>query len=150
VVAGLPTAVVAGSALVVYAMITALGVEILGRALHRTPGEPRPGDDSTDALVVGLALTAGLLPVVAPGLYTGLPDWARTVLGSGVVAGTLTAVLLHTLCSQNPRSTLPVAAGKFRARALLSLVVDASIGAIRKPTDSVPAASTHTTRGDSS
>ncbi|MBF9069458.1 purine/pyrimidine permease [Streptacidiphilus sp. NEAU-YB345] len=94
-VAGLPTAVVAGSALVVYAMITAMGVELLGRALGRT----EPDGGSVDALVVGLALTAGLLPVVAPALYAGLPGWARTVLGSGVVAGTLTAVLLHALTS---------------------------------------------------
>lgn len=35
--------------------------------------------------------------MVAPDLYQGFPTWARTVLGSGVVAGTLTAVLLHAL-----------------------------------------------------
>ncbi|MEY9844426.1 xanthine/uracil permease [Streptacidiphilus sp. BW17] len=146
-VAGLPTAVVAGSALVVYAMITAMGVEMLGRALSRI----RPGGSSPDALVVGLALTVGLLPVVAPDLYPDLPDWARTVLGSGVVAGTLTAVLLHavsSLRSLTRRGEAPN--GKFRARALLSLVVDASMGAIRKPTDFVPEASSRTTEGDSS
>ncbi|MGF1425591.1 uracil-xanthine permease family protein [Kitasatospora sp. LaBMicrA B282] len=92
-VAGLPAAVVAGAALVVYAMITVMGVELLGRTLL---------GDSPDALVVGLALTVGLLPVVAPALYSGAPGWVRTVLGSGVVAGTLTAVLLNTLCSAVP------------------------------------------------
>ncbi|SOB88976.1 solute carrier family 23 protein [Streptomyces sp. 1331.2] len=87
-VAALPPAVVAGSALVVYAVITVMGVEMLGRV--------RVGD-SPDTLVVGLALTAGLLPVVAPALYTGFPAAVRTVLGNGVVAGTLAAVLLHAL-----------------------------------------------------
>ncbi|WP_201777184.1 uracil-xanthine permease family protein [Streptacidiphilus neutrinimicus] len=87
-VAGLPTAVVAGSALVVYATITVMGVEMLGRL--RLGGSP-------DAMTAGLALTAGLLPVAAPGLYAGLPEWARSVLGSGVVAGTVTAVVLHAL-----------------------------------------------------
>ncbi|GAA1942271.1 solute carrier family 23 protein [Kitasatospora viridis] len=87
-VAGLPAAVVAGSALAVYAVITVMGVELLGRA--------RAGD-SPDALVIGLALTVGLLPVVAPALYAGLPSAARTVLGNGVVTGTVAAVLLHAL-----------------------------------------------------
>ncbi|MER6298915.1 solute carrier family 23 protein [Kitasatospora sp. NPDC001539] len=88
-VAGLPPAAVAGAALVVYAVITVMGVEMLGRA--------RAGEAPDTLVVTGLALTAGLLPVVAPGLYGGFPDWIRPVLGSGVVAGTLTAVVLHAL-----------------------------------------------------
>ncbi|WP_370111061.1 uracil-xanthine permease family protein [Streptacidiphilus sp. MAP12-33] len=109
-VAGLPPAAVAGSALVVYALITAMGVEMLGRSA---------GSGSSDTLVVGLALTVGLLPVVAPALYGGFPDWLRTVLGSGVVAGTLTAVALRALfaaarltaASRAPSSPEPAEAG---------------------------------------
>ncbi|SEL53154.1 uracil-xanthine permease family protein [Streptacidiphilus jiangxiensis] len=93
VVAALPTTVVAGSALVVYATITVLGVRLLGQ--QRLGARENAPD--ADALVVGLALTAGLLPVVAPGLYAGLPDAPRSVLGSGVVAGTVAAVLLTGL-----------------------------------------------------
>ncbi|MGW6710869.1 permease, partial [Streptomyces sp. NPDC054956] len=80
--------VVGGSALVIYGIIAVMGVDMLGRT------SPGTGSGST---VIALALTAGLLPVVAPDLYQGFPVWARTVLGSGVVAGTLTAVLLHAL-----------------------------------------------------
>ncbi|MGH4033000.1 uracil-xanthine permease family protein [Actinomycetota bacterium Odt1-20B] len=86
-VAGLPPAVVGGSALVVYAVIAVMGVEMLARAGLT---------DGPNSLVAALALAAGLLPVVSPGLYAELPGWVRTVLGSGVVAGTLAAVVLHT------------------------------------------------------
>ncbi|MEU8484689.1 solute carrier family 23 protein [Streptomyces sp. NPDC048641] len=90
-VAGIPSAVVGGSSLVVYAVIAVLGVDMLRRAdLGR-------GADNSDAMVAALALAAGLLPLLSPSLYEGFPSWARTVLGSGVVAGTLTAVVLSAV-----------------------------------------------------
>ncbi|MFJ9825452.1 uracil-xanthine permease family protein [Streptomyces sp. NPDC101160] len=91
-VAGLPAAVVGGSSLVVYAVIAVMGVEMLRRAdLSGTGG---------GATAAALALAAGLLPLLVPGLYDGFPAVARTVLGSGVVAGTLTAVLLTPLLTR--------------------------------------------------
>ncbi|MCK8677800.1 uracil-xanthine permease family protein [Streptomyces lichenis] len=86
--AGIPPAVVGGSALVVYAVIAVLGVGMLRRV---------DLDDRGNAMVAAVALAAGLLPVVSPGLYDGFPGWVRSVLGSGVVAGALTAVVLHGL-----------------------------------------------------
>ncbi|MGW5530485.1 uracil-xanthine permease family protein [Streptomyces xanthochromogenes] len=93
-VAGLPPAVVGGSALVVYAVIAVMGVEMLARA--------ELGERS-NSLVAALALAAGLLPLLAPALYNGFPGWVRTVAGSGVVAGTLAAVLLHALFTTSRR-----------------------------------------------
>ncbi|GHG37981.1 uracil-xanthine permease family protein [Streptomyces zaomyceticus] len=87
--AGIPEAVVGGAALVVYAVIAVMGVEMLRRADLSGTG---PG-----SLTAALALTAGLLPLLSPDLYAGFPAWARTILGSGVVAGTLTAVVLTAL-----------------------------------------------------
>ncbi|MFD7963721.1 uracil-xanthine permease family protein [Streptomyces zaomyceticus] len=87
--AGIPEAVVGGSALVVYAVIAVMGVEMLRRADLSGTG---PG-----SLTAALALTAGLLPLLSPDLYAGFPAWARTILGSGVVAGTLAAVVLTAL-----------------------------------------------------
>ncbi|MFI9063609.1 uracil-xanthine permease family protein [Streptomyces sp. NPDC053429] len=97
--AAIPAAVVGGSALVIYGIIAVMGVTMLGRALP-TAADQAPGGSSYPT-VAALALTAGLLPVVAPDLYQGFPGWARTVLGSGVVAGTLAAVLLHALLSRS-------------------------------------------------
>ncbi|MFE5734128.1 uracil-xanthine permease family protein [Streptomyces sp. NPDC056528] len=87
--AGIPEAVVGGSSLVVYAVIAVMGVEMLRRADLSGSG--------TSSMTAALALAAGLLPLLTPGLYDGFPGWARTILGSGVVAGTLTAVLLTAL-----------------------------------------------------
>ncbi|PWI45145.1 permease [Streptomyces sp. ICBB 8177] len=86
--AGIPASVVGGSSLVIYAAIAVLGIRMLGRAELA---------DRSQSTVAGLAIAAGLLPVVAPNLYAGFPGWVGTVLGSGVVAGTLTAVVLHAL-----------------------------------------------------
>ncbi|MEU2549152.1 solute carrier family 23 protein [Streptomyces roseolus] len=97
--AGIPEAVVGGSALVVYAVIAVMGVEMLRRADLSGTG--------TGNLTAALALTAGLLPLLSPNLYAGLPGWARTVLGSGVVAGTLTAVLLTALLGRSGRRDRP-------------------------------------------
>jgi xanthine/uracil permease len=98
--AGIPEAVVGGSALVVYAVIAVMGVEMLRRADLSGPG--------TGNLTAALALTMGLLPLLSPDLYAGFPDWARTILGSGVVAGTLTAVLLTALLGRfHPGSRVP-------------------------------------------
>ncbi|MGW1592825.1 uracil-xanthine permease family protein [Streptomyces sp. NPDC002343] len=93
--AGMPEAVVGGSALVVYAVIAVMGVEMLRRADLSGPG--------TGNLTAALALTVGLLPLLSPELYAGFPEWARTILGSGVVAGTLTAVFLTALLGRFDR-----------------------------------------------
>ncbi|WP_269855957.1 uracil-xanthine permease family protein [Streptomyces sp. RPT161] len=84
--AAIPAPVVGGSSLMVYAMIAVMGVTMLHRA---------DLGDRSHAMVAAVALAVGLLPIVTPGLYAGFPGWVRTVLGSGVVAGTLTGVLLH-------------------------------------------------------
>lgn len=100
-VAGLPPAVVGGSALVVYAVIAVMGVQMLARSDLAERGQ---------SMIAAVALAVGLLPIVAPNLYGGFPGWFRTVLGSGVVAGTLAAVLLHVLfaAADRPRrSGLP-------------------------------------------
>ncbi|WP_408994816.1 solute carrier family 23 protein [Streptomyces sp. 1268] len=94
-VAGLPPAVVGESALVVYAVIAVMGVQMLARSELAERGH---------SMIAALALAVGLLPIVAPTLYDGFPGWIRTLLGSGVVAGTLTAVLLHALFTVTDRS----------------------------------------------
>lgn len=97
--AGIPEAVVGGSALVVYAVIAVMGVEMLRRADLSGTG--------TGSLTAALALAMGLLPLLTPDLYAGFPSWARTVLSSGVVAGTLTAVLLTGVLGRFGRRRRP-------------------------------------------
>ncbi|WP_369212831.1 uracil-xanthine permease family protein [Streptomyces flavofungini] len=88
VLAAVPAPVVGAAGLVIYAVIAALGFSMLARSdlAH-----------GTDGIVVALALVVGLLPMMAPDMYAGLPAWAHTVLGSGVASGALAAVLLAAL-----------------------------------------------------
>ncbi|MFF4697582.1 uracil-xanthine permease family protein [Streptomyces chattanoogensis] len=101
--AALPAPVVGGAALVIYAVIAAMGIDILRRSdlTGRTKGtEDTDGTGPTGraaTAVVALTLLAGLLPMLAPQLYAPLPGWARTLFGSGVPAAALTAIVLSAL-----------------------------------------------------
>jgi xanthine/uracil permease len=39
----------------------------------------------------------GLLPILVPGLYSKFPQSAQLILGNGLAAGTLTAVLFNII-----------------------------------------------------
>ncbi|MHB6906361.1 uracil-xanthine permease family protein [Streptomyces sp. DB-54] len=86
--AALPVPVVGGAALVIYAVIAAMGIDMLRRTDLA---------DRAASTVVALSLLAGLLPVLAPRLYAPLPGWAHTLFGSGVPAAALTAAVLSAL-----------------------------------------------------
>jgi len=91
-----PSAVVGGAGLVVFAMITVLGVRLLQQA-----------DLNADAtlMTATLALVAGLLPVVAPTVYQALPTPARLVLGSGVTMAAVVGVAANLLLSRRAGDT---------------------------------------------
>ncbi|MFF8604216.1 uracil-xanthine permease family protein [Streptomyces sp. NPDC015232] len=100
--AGVPAPVVGGSSLVVYAVIAVMGVEMLRRAELGGTGTDAGSGAGRGTLVAALSLAAGLLPLLVPEPYAGFPAPVRAVLGSGVVAGTLTAVLLTALPGLRP------------------------------------------------
>ncbi|MET9426537.1 uracil-xanthine permease family protein [Streptomyces sp. NPDC003036] len=85
----IPSAVVGGTAMVVFAVITVLGVQMLGRA-----GEL---DRHTNTFICAVALALGLLPILIPGVYGGFPPNARILLESGVAVGATVAAVLNVL-----------------------------------------------------
>ncbi|GAA3389235.1 uracil-xanthine permease family protein [Streptomyces roseoviridis] len=84
----IPSAVVGGTAMVVFAVITVLGVQMLGRS-HL--------DRHTHTFVCAVALALGLLPILIPGVYAGFPPNLRILLESGVAVGAFTAAVLNLL-----------------------------------------------------
>ncbi|KUL49040.1 permease [Streptomyces sp. NRRL F-4489] len=102
--AALPVPVVGGAALVIYAVIASMGIDMLRRTDLA---------DRAASTVIALTLLAGLLPILAPRLYAPLPGWAHTLFGSGVPAAALTAAVLSALVSRlDPaRRTAPAGAG---------------------------------------
>lgn len=97
---GIPAAVVGGTALIVFAIITVLGVQMLRRVDF---------GDHANMVIAATALTLGLLPILAPGVYDGFPDAARMLLGSGVAMGAFVAAGMNILFHHVRRRPRPVA-----------------------------------------
>jgi len=85
-VTAVPPPVLGGAALVMFGMVAATGVQTLGQSdlSHRK-----------NLYVVALSLGVGLIPVVSPRFFDGLPAAAASFLHNGVVIGVLTAIGLN-------------------------------------------------------
>ncbi|MEV0491823.1 nucleobase:cation symporter-2 family protein [Streptomyces atratus] len=81
-----PMPVLGGAGIVLFGSIAVSGIRTLSEAGL---------DDSSNIILVAVALGAGIIPLAAPAFYAGFPSWAQTVLGSGISAGALVAVLLN-------------------------------------------------------
>ncbi len=87
-ISAIPSAVVGGTAMIVFGVITVLGVQMLGRS---------DLDRHTSTFVVAVALALGLLPILVPGVYGGFPPNVRILLESGVAVGACVAAVLNVL-----------------------------------------------------
>jgi uracil-xanthine permease len=82
----IPTAVVGGTAMIVFAIIGTIGIDILRKVdLHVR----------SNMMILAAALTMGLLPIVVPGLYSRFPATLQLVLGNGLAMGAITAIVLN-------------------------------------------------------
>ncbi|MFF8299630.1 nucleobase:cation symporter-2 family protein [Streptomyces globisporus] len=86
VVSLVPMPVLGGAGIVLFGSIAVSGIRTLSEAGL---------DDSSNIILVAVALGAGIIPLAAPSFYAGFPAWAQTVLGSGISAGALVAVVLN-------------------------------------------------------
>ncbi|MEU4659428.1 nucleobase:cation symporter-2 family protein [Streptomyces sp. NPDC023723] len=86
VVSLVPMPVLGGAGIVLFGSIAVSGIRTLSEAGL---------DDSSNIILVAVALGAGIIPLAAPTFYAGFPAWAQTVLGSGISAGALVAVGLN-------------------------------------------------------
>ena len=78
--------VLGGAGIVLFGSIAVSGIRTLSEAGL---------DDSSNIILVAVSLGAGIIPLAAPTFYADFPAWAQTVLGSGISAGALVAVLLN-------------------------------------------------------
>ena len=84
----IPTPVVGGTAMVVFAIIGTMGIDMLRHVNLRERGS---------MFILAGALTMGLLPILVPGLYSRFPTHLQLVLGNGLAMGSLTAVVLNLI-----------------------------------------------------
>ena len=84
----IPAPVVGATAMLVFAMIGAMGIRILCQVdLHQR------GNQYT----LAAALVAGLMPILVPNMYAAFPSSLQLVLGNGMAAGTLAAIIVNLL-----------------------------------------------------
>ncbi|GLZ35237.1 xanthine/uracil permease [Lentzea sp. NBRC 105346] len=99
VVASLPGPVVGAAGLVMFATVTAIGINIL-RAVDF--------DDTGNLLIVAVSIGVGMLPVVAPKIYHTFPAWAQVIGGSAITSAALVSFLLNVLFNHTARRRSPV------------------------------------------
>lgn len=86
IVNAIPGPVVGGTAVIVFCVIATMGIDMLRKVDLGEHG-------NLFTLAAGIAM--GLLPIMIPGLYSKFPSAVGMIMGNGLAAGTLTAVILN-------------------------------------------------------
>jgi xanthine/uracil permease len=84
----IPGAVVGGTAIIVFCIIAVMGIDMLRKVDLREHG---------NLFTLAAALAFGLLPILVPGVYSKFPAGVQMIMGNGLAAGTVVAVLLNIL-----------------------------------------------------
>jgi len=87
VVASVPSFVLGGAGIVMFGMVAATGVRILGSIDF--------GANRHALYVIAISIGLGLIPTLSPTLFQHLPAWTHPITHSGIVLGTVAAVLLN-------------------------------------------------------
>jgi xanthine permease len=94
VIAAIPRPVLGGASLVMFGMTAAAGIEELTRVRYQ---------GTSNALIVAISLSVGVLPIATPQLFAHAPEAARLFLNSGIFLTAAAAVLLNLFFT--PRTT---------------------------------------------
>jgi xanthine permease len=90
VIAGIPRPVMGGASIVMFGMTAMAGIEELTRVRYR---------GTSNAIIVAISVSVGVLPIASPQLFAHAPDTARLFLNSGIFLTAATAVLLNLFFS---------------------------------------------------
>ncbi|WP_116248389.1 nucleobase:cation symporter-2 family protein [Nocardiopsis sp. FIRDI 009] len=88
VVAMIPSPVLGGAGLVLFGSVAAAGVRTLAKVEY---------EGNLNLVIVAVAMAFGIIPIAAPAFYDGFPDWAGTILRSGIVAAAIAALVLNAV-----------------------------------------------------
>lgn len=97
----IPGPVVGGTAVIVFCIIAVMGIDQLRKVDLHNHG---------NLFTLAAGLTMGLLPILVNGIYSKFPFYVQMVLGNGLAAGTITAVLLNIAFNHMGQSRSPDAA----------------------------------------
>jgi OHCU decarboxylase len=102
VVAGIPSPVLGGAALAMFATVAVVGIQTLSRVDFH---------DHRNVVIVGTSVGLAMLVTVQPDVSKAVPSWAEIILGSGITLGSLTAILLNLVFHHLGRGRGPAVAG---------------------------------------
>ncbi|MGO4955859.1 nucleobase:cation symporter-2 family protein [Luteococcus sp. Sow4_B9] len=88
VVACVPSAVLGGAGVVLFGSVAAAGIQTLQQADF---------ERGNNIFVVATSLALVMFPIAVPNFYAQVPTWLGMILGSGISAAALSAVLLNLL-----------------------------------------------------
>ena len=86
-VESLPTVVLGGAGLVMFGMVTATGIRILGGVDFK--------GNRHNALIVAIAIGVGMIPLIAPNFKQWMPHGIHPLIESGILLSSLAAVALN-------------------------------------------------------
>ncbi len=93
VAAALPKAAVGGALLVLFGIITTVGIQTLSRA---------DLTNDQNLITVAVSLGAGTIPVAQPQFFHSFPEQLQVVLKSGIVVAALVAITLNIVFNHRP------------------------------------------------
>ena len=101
----LPTVVLGGAGLVMFGMVAATGIRILGGVDFRT--------NRFNALIVAISIGVGMIPLIAPNFKQWMPHGLHPLIESGILLASISALLLNLFFNgANGDDSAAVAAAK--------------------------------------
>ena len=88
IVAAIPTPVLGGAGLALFATVAASGIRALSRVSY---------EGNNNLIIVALSIGMGVIPIAVPTFYEHFPSWFQTIFDSGISSAAVAAVLLNLL-----------------------------------------------------
>ncbi|WP_146553886.1 nucleobase:cation symporter-2 family protein [Rummeliibacillus sp. SL167] len=89
----IPTAVLGGAMIAMFGMVISQGVKMLGSAINESEG---------NAMIIACSIGMGLGVTVVPDIFKVLPETVRILTSNGIVAGSVTAIVLNIIFNMIP------------------------------------------------
>ncbi|WP_046173682.1 nucleobase:cation symporter-2 family protein [Domibacillus indicus] len=95
----IPSSVLGGAMIAMFGMVVAQGIKMLGRVDMNA---------QENLLIIACSVGLGLGVTVVPDLFAGLPGGVQILTGNGIVAGSVTAIVLNIIFNEIGRKKAPV------------------------------------------
>ncbi|MCF3944179.1 nucleobase:cation symporter-2 family protein [Oceanobacillus alkalisoli] len=89
----IPTAVLGGAMLAMFGMVVSQGIKMLGKVISESP---------ENSMIIACSVGMGLGVTVVPDLFSVLPTGIQILTNNGIVAGSVTAIVLNMIFNMRP------------------------------------------------